>query len=240
MLALSNTENLTGVRISGDYWDFNELKQAIEKVISVYPSIEDNIDGIQMLLLDFCSKLTVTKLGQANIETTFNGITAKVQDSYAIEFPFENIYFSTEFFWPELFFSLICLDYFIEQAHTTNKHQLTASYILTLRKFQVNTLQCLNTLYGPKVKNQIEEMFFKKSVRLHNYPIQYIDLLNVNYTALTRDEKEKSLPKILQKICFEDREFLFFKNKLQSIANSSNASLHTVILEFDYPSTIIW
>lgn len=240
MLALTNTENLTGVRISGDYWDFEELNLAIEKLIQALPETNDHLHNARTKLLKLCSNLKMTKRGESNIETTFNGINTKIRSSFDVDFPLENIYFSTEEFWPEILFLTSCLNNFLEEAYKSDQQLSLQPHVLVIRKLQSNVFRCLSLVAPSSEKHHLEALFFQLKSNLNNYAIQYIDFLNMNYLSLNRQERLEKLPFILQKIHQEDNEYISFKHRLQQIAKEANLPIHMIELELDYPPTILW
>ncbi|MBQ0138245.1 MAG: hypothetical protein KBT36_03015 [Kurthia sp.] len=240
MLVLSNTENLVGIRISGDYWDFEELKQAIEKLISTHIFTHENFVSPIASLHRFCNRLVHTIAGESSIETTYNGINETIKTNFDTNFPSQNIYFSTEEFWPEIYFNLICLHHLIEESYKIDDKRKLLPHVLTLQKFQSTIYQCINLIIGPKERLKLEEDLFKISMKLNNYPLQYIDLLNIKYLSFSNEKRIDYLAKILRSLYDENREYMLFKHRLKALSKSTNTALHTVVLEFDYPEKIIW
>lgn len=240
MLTVSNTENYAGVRISGDYWDFEELRLALAKLL-LTPTFKDTqLDGLKNKLLDLHDHLQATTYGNANIETTFNGINSTIRDSFKVDFPLENIYFSMEELWPTMIFTVISINHFIENSHDEDFHMLKQPSILTLQKLQSTIFRCLTAFLKIDEQVYFEKLIFQKKRNLANYPTQYIDFLNMKYLSFSRDDKYEQLPKIIGKICIEDNEYIAFKSHLTSIAKQSNLSLHNVVLQLEYPQKIIW
>lgn len=238
MLALCNTENLAGVRISGDYWDFEELKQAVEKLISFHPVTDINTSIIS--LRNFCEHLSKTLAGESHIETTYNGMNDTIKTNFDTNFPSQNIYFSTERFWPEIYFNLFCLNKLLDEFYKTHEKRKFSPYVLTIQKFQANIFQCINLITGPKECLKLEADLYKQTMNINNYPLQYIDLLNLKYLSFSKNERSLYFTKIIRSLYNENREYMLFKHRLQLLSKNTDTALHSVRLEFDYPKKINW
>lgn len=240
MLALSNTENFTGIRISGDYWDFEELSRAIEKLLHTIVASNEYLIDSYSKLQNLCNNLKMTKHGESNIETTFNGISTKIRSSFAVDFPLQNIYFSTEETWPEIFFTVICLNNFLYEAYGHKEKLLLEPHVLVIRKFQAAIFQCLSSATNIANRQYFENLFYKRKDNLQNYVVQYIDFLSMQYVAASRNTHLERLPYLLAKIHAEDNEYLSFKHRILDFAKKSNLPVHMVTLEKPSSISIIW
>ncbi|GEK33669.1 DUF6904 family protein [Kurthia sibirica] len=240
MLALTNTEHLSGVRISGDFWDFTELKQSLEEILLALPPATDGLNAVRSRIIDLCIQLQETLNGDFNIETTPNGISSQLQQDFKQPFPYDNIYFSTEVLWPELLFIVVSLDFFIKFAYEDESFQMLHLHIMTARKFLASIFKCVLMIVHNSEKHSIHNYYLHPRLNLKNYSLQYIDMLNAYYLSLNVTERKIQLPRILQRICQEDIDYVDFKERIEYLALQSQIPPHHVVLEFDYPEQIIW
>ena len=95
MISIQSTEQLTGVRISADYWDLDELINAIYKVTGDENKYYD-YQGPRLRILSVCYKLRHAMLGEHHLEFVSNGLNKSVLTQHELIFPNKNVYFSTE------------------------------------------------------------------------------------------------------------------------------------------------
>lgn len=240
MLALTNTEHLTGVRISGDYWDFKELKQSFEKLLLTFPPAKDGLNSVRSRIIDLCLQIQSTLDGNFNIETTPNGISKELLKEFKQPFPYDNIYYSTEILWPEILFIFIASNLLINTSSPNENAQTLQLHIMVIRKFQSSIFKCMLMIVGNDERQNIQQYYLYPRLNLYDYSLQYIDMLNVYYLSLSRTERKIHLPRILEKISQEKIDYLDFKQHIDQLSMQSQDSEQNTLLAFDYPQRIIW
>lgn len=240
MLSISNTENFAGVRISGDYWDFEELRQAFQRVSDHTLASDTYPLALSKRLQNLCLQLQNTRNGDFNIETTFNGINAKIKTDYFTEFPYENIYFSSEILWPEILFFNICLNELLHNIVESSRSNLRQPYMLTLQRFQAYLFQCMVATTTLDERKEMEKLFYMRKQKLHEYTFQYIDFLNLHFIKLSKKQRLIKRPSLLLKLVEVDNEYISFKNTIKKQAEKSNLPVHMVTVETSHSATIIW
>lgn len=73
MISIQSTEQLTGVQICGDFWDLDELINAIYKVTGDANKYYD-YQGPRLRILSVCYKLRHAMLGEHQLEFVSNGV----------------------------------------------------------------------------------------------------------------------------------------------------------------------
>lgn len=135
MLALKNTENLTGALISGDYWDLDELCTALHRLTGKESRYLD-WQGARMRLLSIMHDLRNAYQGNSNVETVGNGLKKDTMKNHDFIASQNNIYFSTEILWPELIFTLVAINDFINLHQKYEQATDLEIHIVNARKFQ--------------------------------------------------------------------------------------------------------
>lgn len=142
MLSIQSTEQLTGARISGDFWDLDQLINAIYKVTGDENRYYD-YQGARQRILGICYNLRHAAQGDHQLEFVSNGLTKSVLTHHEIIFPNKNVYYATEVLWPELIFTAIALNDFIRLHQELIDSSEWNIYIATIRKFQATVAECL-------------------------------------------------------------------------------------------------
>ncbi|WP_418301855.1 DUF6904 family protein [Lysinibacillus fusiformis] len=164
MISIQSTEQLTGVQICGDFWDFDELINAIYKVTGDANKYYD-YQGPRLRILSVCYKLRHAMLGEHQLEFVSNGVNKNTLTQHELIFPNKNIYFATDILWPEIIFSAIALNDFIELHLTLNNASIWNYEIATIRKFQAAIADCLEQ----EVKEELAAFALRLLVEDHEY-----------------------------------------------------------------------
>lgn len=235
MLALKNTENMTGALISGDYWDLDELCTAIYQLTGEEGRYLD-WQGARMRLLGVSYELRHAYQGDRHIDTVANGLHKEVMKAHDFVASENNIYYSTEILWPELVFSFIAINDFIKLHKKYEKKTDYDVSIVTARKFQ--------SIIADGLKENMPEADYQTilttNTNVEEYAIQYIDMLNLTYIEMTKEQRIQSFPSIAKNIVLENNEYAAVKRKVMSEANSSKSAIHQLKFNLEYPENIEW
>ena len=113
MLKVETTPNNAGVTISGDFFDFDQLYEALHEIVGdedEYPAH----GGARLRILGICYDLRHAKMGHRDFTFVFNGLTDEVRQWHGIVAPDRNVYLSIQVLWPELLFCTMALNDFAE------------------------------------------------------------------------------------------------------------------------------
>lgn len=239
MLAIQNTERLTGGRISGDYWDLDELINAIYAVIGDENKYYD-YQGARRRILGVCLQLRKATQGEYNVEFVANGMHKGIEKKQDLLAPEKNIYFSVEILWPELIFLTIALNDFIELHYEFIDPSPWNSDIATIHKFQSIICDCLKEQLPEEHYNVFIQLMFSKSPKYFRYATQYVDLLNLEYLNLSIEERKDSLGAFAIRLMVEDEEYEALKNEILATASVTKNEIHELPLQMKYPENIEW
>lgn len=239
MLSIQSTEQLTGARVSGDFWDLDELINAIYAVTGDENKYYD-YQGARNRILGVCYNLRHATQGDYHIEFVGNGLNKRILTQHQLIVPEKNVYFSTEILWPELIFTAIALNDFI----LLHQERIDASdwniHIATIRKFQATIAECLEEELDEKEFLVFLEMLHTKKPLTFRYATQYVDVLNLEYIYLSAEERKAHLAAFALRLIIEDAEYITLKEQLLEAAKTTKNALHELQININYPEEIIW
>ena len=79
-----------------------------------------------------------------------------------------------------------------------------------------------------------------KRPTVFRYATQFVDILNLEYLKLSKEEREENLVAFLYKLILEDEEYTEFRQQLLDTATQTKSPLHELELELTYPDVIEW
>lgn len=239
MLSIQPTEHLTGARISGDFWDIDELVNAIYHVIGDENRYYD-YQGARNRLLQVCLDLRHATKGERHIEFVLNGIHKGISRKQELLLPEKNVYFAVEILMPELIFSALSLNDFISLHKEVIDNSEWNEHIATIRKFQAQIADCLEELMEAEQYTLFIATLHAKSPIYFRYATQYVDVLNIEYLSLSKEERAQHLTAYAQRLLMEDEQYQVLKDQLLQVTSKSKRSLHEIPLTIKYPEEIIW
>ncbi|WP_332649108.1 DUF6904 family protein [Lysinibacillus sp. 54212] len=239
MLTVEPTELLTGARISGDYWDIDELLTAIYQVTGDENRYYD-FQGARNRILGVCLELRHAMKGERNVEFITNGIHKGLEIEKKIIAPQKNVYFSVEVLLPELIFTAIALNDFIRLHQEMIDNSDWNISIAVIRRFQALIADSLKELIDEEHYNVFIQMLHSKQPAYFRYATQYVDVLNLEYLALSKEERESHIAAFAIRLLIEDENYAALKDQLLSAAKVTKNSLHELEITLKYPETIDW
>ncbi|KAA0959076.1 hypothetical protein FQ085_04985 [Planococcus sp. ANT_H30] len=238
MLNMKSTPNHTGVKVSGDYFDLDELNVAIYKMIGQ----EDQYygyEGSRMRILNVAYQIRQAAQGDRNVDFVFNGLHEHTMKQHGLIAPDKNIYFSTEILWPELIYAAIALKDFVNFYQEDKKFPLWDVHLPTIFRFQSLVLDCLQG-HVPAEEFDVILKAFNQPASVNDYAIQYVDLLNLKYIGMTKEQREKSLSTIAMKIAVQDQDYTAFRNQVIAAATPYKKPIHEIDIKAEYPEKFEW
>lgn len=238
MLTMTNTPNHTGVQISGDYFDLDELNKAIYYIIGDENKYYDYA-GSRTRILGISYEIRHAAQGDRNVEFVFNGLNEHTKKQHSFIAPDKNIYFSVEILWPEILYAALALKDFVKLHRKQNEFVDWDIYLPVISRFQALILDCLHGQIPETAYQDVLKVFHEAST-LEDYAVQYIDFLNLKYIDMSKIQKEQALPLIALKIAAQDKDYMAFRNQVLAVANPEKRPIHEIRLQADYPEDIEW
>ena len=241
MLTIQPTENLTGLTVSGDYWDLDDLIHAVYEVIGEEKRYF-HYEGVRQRLLAVCLKLRQASKGEHGIDYIANGINKNVLKKIHTIYPDKNIYYSVPLFVPELIFSALALNDFISLYKETIDDSEWSMAVTTIRKFQALVAESISSFFPEDHYMLFLTTLHTKSPLFHQYAPQYVDILNLEYLSLSKEEREKHINSFALRLLTEDETYKVLIQQLLDVTSLSKQSFYEVELTLKYPDeeAIIW
>lgn len=239
MLSIRHTENLTGALISGDFWDLDEVKQAIHTVIDDEKKYYDWA-GPRKRLLGVLYEIGHASKANRHLDFVDNGIHKDALKHHKIVASDKNIYYSVEILWPELIFSIIALNDFVRLYSKNHLFPSLDVHVATIRKFQSATGEALQSVMVKEDYDHFMKKLSNDDTHVQEYAIQFVDILNLNYISLTKEQRQKSLGKIALKLATPDKDYQVIREQVIKSANLSKSDIHNMSYKKEYPKDIEW
>ena len=239
MLTIKTTEQLTGVTISGDDWDFVGLIDAISEVIGDekrYFDFQASRSRILRLLID----LRKAKSAEKNITFVANGLNKGIKHERNVVGPEKNIYYSVEVLLPEIIFTAIALNDFIQLHHETVDDSDWNIEVASIRYFQSLIANVLEEFMDKEQYTMFLLLLHAKRPAFFRYATQYVDVLNLEYLKLSAKERKQSIPLFAIRYLADDEGYQVLKEELLAISSLQKKELHEYELSLRYPDQIDW
>lgn len=239
MLTIQPTESFTGVKISGDYWDIDEL------ITSIYAVCGDenryfDYQGARQRLIATCLKLRNAIRAEHHIEFVSNGIHKGVKHSKKVLAPEKNVYFAVDILMPEIFFTALALNDFIDLHQEMIDPSKWNIHVATIRHFQGIVDEFFKSFVAEEHYNVFIQMLHSKQPLFFRYATQYIDVLNLEYLALSIEDRQQALAAFALRLFIEDDGYNALHEQLMSVAAETKFSLHELDIKLKYPDEIEW
>ena len=239
MLTIQPTEMLTGLRISGDYWDIDALLRSIYDVTGDENRYFD-FQGARNRILHFCLELRKALKGEHHIEFITNGIHKGLEKEKAILAPKKNVYYSVDLLMPEIIFTALALNDFVRLHQEMIDSSLWNLSVATIRQFQGAIAETLEDLLAEEHYIVFLQMLHSKQALFFRYATQYVDILNLEYLKLTPEERKNTIASYAMRLLIEDDSYSSLKEQLMATASVTKHSIHELNLSLKYPETIDW
>lgn len=254
MITIENTEQLTGVCITGDYDDFYNLVEAFHEItIDEYSEKHTAYYSISIRLLGLCYDIRHAMQGDREIVLKENGMNDDLFIYHKQITPLENINYSCNYLYPEMFFAMMALNDLIglrandmsrdKYKKFHDKKVIWDNTITTLRFFQAQFSQCLEKTLTKasfsRMLGYLNRDYFDTSLMAG----QFVDLLNIEYTKLTREQRLKKLNSYAKRISEYqyDQEHSEIRNAVYEAAKKLNIPEDKVrFIGMEYPDIIEW
>ena len=111
MIKIKSTPNLTGVKITGDFYDFYELVEAFYDItINEFDEKHSEYIDISTRLLGLSYDIRHAYQGDRDIEIIENGMTRDIMKLHERIVPDKNLYYSCNYLYPEMFYCMIAIN----------------------------------------------------------------------------------------------------------------------------------
>ena len=114
--------------------------------------------------------------------------------------------------------------------------------VTTIRKFQALVADAISVFMPEEHYILFLTTLHTKSPLFYQYATQYVDILNLEYLSLSREEREEHLTSFALRFLAEDETYKVLIQQLLDVTSVSKQSLYEVELALNYPNdeSIVW
>lgn len=256
MIKFENTENLTGVSIIGDYYDFKNLIEAFY-AITVNEYSEKNREYVEMSIrvLGVCYDIRHAYQGDREVILIDNDMDDEKMKFHSIITTTTNVYYKCNLLYPEMLYVIIALNELIKLRMkelskknsvyeiSCDKNVVWDDTIAIIRNFQAQFAKCVKELLTERSFTMWLKYMNEKSYYIIAMYHQYLDLLNIQYINMSKEKRQKNFSKFSKKIAeFDyDDEYWNIKKSIDEATKKYNCHHSELRLsDIDYPESIVW
>ena len=256
MIKMTNTPNLSGVKITGNFNDLYELVEAFYQIaIDEFSDKHKEYINISMRLLGLSYEVRHAYQGDREIEFVDNGMHKEAMKMQGHITPETNVEYACHYLYPEMFFCMLVINELIllrikditKSKYLYNEpfHQkvIWDKTITTLRAFQSAFSECVReTLTEQSFRIWIKEINTQHTM-IRDILMQYMDIINVEYLALEKESRLKSFNKVTKRITrfYTNEDYIGLRNGIYAYAEKNNCDISAVIpSDITYPENIEW
>ena len=81
---------------------------------------------------------------------------------------------------------------------------------------------------------------FNQLATVDDYAIQYVDLMNLKYIGMTKQQREQSLSTLVLKLAVQDKDYQAFRQQVMSAATPGKKQIHEIDISAEYPEDFEW
>lgn len=256
MITIENTENLAGVRITGDR---NDLEALVDAFYAVTIQEDDARNQIyydnSTRVLGLCYDLRHAAMGDRDIELVENGMDRELMKAHKTITPEQNVCYAVNYLYPEMIFVVAALNELIEiymkknskpkidYRGALNKNIIWDTHIATLRTFQASFSNCVRGSLTPATYTRWLNMINDRYTSVLRMCGHYLDYINLEYLKLDKDKRLKKLTSYSKSIV----EYLYAPVHERLLRDVKIAAEHygcspseLRMRDLEYPEDIAW
>lgn len=256
MITIKNTPNLTGITISGDFDDLYNLVDAFHEItINEYSEKHHQYIDISTRVLGLCYDIRHAYQGDRKVEILDNHMTEDKMKWHSIIAPKNNVHYSCNYLYPEMFFVMLALNELVElrirdltktryiYKEAMDKKVIWDETIATLRLFQAEFVKCVKGTFTEATFARWMNVMNSDYISIENIAGQYVDLLNINYIHMNKEKRLKNLSSIAKRIAEfrNDNEHKEIKDSVTEAAREYRCEPGAIKMRgLEYPENFEW
>ncbi len=264
MLKISNTENLTGVTITGTHEDIYELYESIGRVVGSGLEFEnDSMPFLRILGVNY--DLRHCFMGDRELTFVDNGYFPELQKHYGKIHPETNVEFAVSIIWHEAMFLALAMDDYIitHEDDKRYKHKLDIPELPEglIEEFHRNRYKdiAMVRLYQELIweafreatseaaykrlrkKSKEGQDVYYKSMNYTGFATQYITQLEMKYIHTTPENRSKMLMTHIGKIIKQSDDYQRIAREVREVAREHGISQSEVrYAKEEWPEDLEW
>ncbi len=260
MIQVTNTENLAGVTISGDFYDLDNLVNALHEI--TVSDMDENIDkvsspyvNISIRVLGVCYDIRHAGQGDREIYTEDNGIEDFHMEAHQKIVPRQNVYYSCNILYPEMIVVMMALNELVQlriQMLAGSKYKFDAAFdkavvwdrtISVIRVFQSEFQKAVSDALSNASFARWQNLVNKRFIEIRSITSPFIDTWNLQYLDMTKETRLKKLLTVTKRFAehYRDPENLGYRKSIDEALEIHGVSESDLRFEgLDFPETIDW
>lgn len=251
MILIQNTPNSTGVAIYGDNIDFENLYDALCKVVGEEGEFIE-YDAARIRILGVCYDLRHALMGDRSYEFVYNGLDDEKKRRMSVLASDKNLYFRIEVLWPEMLFVTMALNDFLtiyarRQSNTKYSYDLFSENkviwdrnIVQVRMLQSALAECLKQNLSAHTYTRMHNLMNGSNVDFNWYLTQYLDILNIRFMEMSSEKRLKNMLTTAKRIVGKNVEYSRLEVQIRERARRLKCGVNDLRLDLDYPEEVVW
>ena len=256
MILITNTPNLTGVTISGDFNDLYNLVEAFYDItINEYSEKHHEYIEISTRVLGLCYDIRHAYMGDRGVELVDNHMTEDNMKWHSVITSKSNVYYKCNYLYPEMFFIMLALNDLVKlrmrdlvktnynYKEALDKKVIWDDTIAIIRHFQAEFVKCVKATLTETTFARWLNVMNSDYIGIETIAGQFVDLLNVKYLNMTKEKRLKNLSSIAKRIAeFRfDNDHVEIKEVVAEGAREYGCEPGDINLQgIEYPEEIQW
>lgn len=239
MLQVSNTPNYAGIKVTGDFHDFDQLYDALHKIVGDEDENPAYFNA-RLHVLSLCYDLRHANMGGRDYVYVNHGIDSETMKWMGIVGSEKNLYLSFDSYYPETLFIVMTLNDFISIYKSKKKHPDWDLNIATVRKFQASVIENLRETLPPQTFTVMLKNMNNEWNHFDNYFTQYLDQLNIRFLKWNKEKRLKNISIMAKRIAEQGTEYQKAKRQILEVAEEEGIHPNQIQYYEKYPDEIDW
>jgi hypothetical protein len=254
MLTIKSTKNYAGVTVSGDINDLSRLVDAFHEITVDEYSKHTAYINISIRVLGLCYDVRHAMQGDREVELFENGIDEYIMKYHSLIAPRHNVYYSCNCLYPEMFVIMLALNQLVKLRvkelakskygyNTLHHNAVWDDTIAVVRNFQAEFTRCVRALFSESKFSRWLKLMNDDSINIQDIAGQYVDVCNIKYLNMSKEQRLKNLSKIAKRIAEfnSDEEHQKIKRVVSKAARQYGCDESSINLKsIEYPEEIAW
>lgn len=255
MLQMKPTKHLIGINIRGDFNDLYDLVDSIYGMCGFDERPDSPYYGVKDLLLGMCYEIRHAYQKSRNILVVDNGMDKDAMKWHEITTPTENVYYSTNIFFPEALFVAIALPdtYSLSRRHygRHSKYKGKVYEPRSLMRFYRDrsnlevlcaaVWEALGETIGEKEAEKLMEMRSQMEPDYYiDYMVAFVRKCNLRLINTKFKNRRDMLKEITRALMEKDEEYYGMEKKINDWAREFGKKTYQVRTRIEYPEEIEW
>jgi hypothetical protein len=251
MLNIELTPNLTGVTISGDIEDLQQLVDAFHFIVA-----DENekdyayYESMCIRVLGVCYDVRHASMGDREALLIENGMNRDLMKFHKLVSSENNVYYRCRVLLPEMMFVVLVLNQLaVRRAIIVSKQKMgsiSLRHPLALWDEEISVIRLFQAQFAKAIRGVLSEQSYARWLKMMNDDIvsvsgmarQFLDVLNFDWLEWSREKRTKQLVKLADRLTHyrADADYKAILQVINEGARSFGVHPSDVELEgFDYP-----